>query len=139
MGTLLLIIVAVSLAIGSIILVLCGITRVKKDHAKVIEVAGNFHEVLKEGIYFRHPFLHHVVGDYSLLLKKTVIKLNNFSLEIEHKIIDPKMYHYSGHCFIEWISEKLNDALDKDDLSNSILSEAEKCGVEIESINVYAK
>ncbi|HBD06606.1 MAG TPA: hypothetical protein DCY93_04275 [Firmicutes bacterium] len=139
MGTLLLIIVAVSLAIGAVILVLCGITVVKKNHAKIIEIAGNFHEVLKEGVYFRHPFLYHVVGNYSLLIKKTIIKLNNFSLEIEHKIVDPKMYHYNGHCFIEWISEKLNDVLDKDALSSSILSEAEKCGVEIESMNIYAK
>lgn len=139
MGMLLLIVVAISLAVGAIILVLCGITKVKKDHAKVIEVAGNFHEVLMGGIYFRHPFLHHVVGNYSLLLQKTTIVLNNFSLDIEHKIIDVKKYHYSGHCFIEWISEKLNDVIDKDVLANTILIEAENCGVEIESLNIYAK
>ncbi len=138
-GIVFLIVASIALVIGLVILVIAGITKVKAGHVKVVERAGEYYELLNSGTHYRHPLLYTVVGYYSLGLQSATIRLKHCDMDLSYRIIDPKQYHYSGHAFLIWISDNLDGETDYEKIRTDILNEASNTGIEIESLDIFAK
>lgn len=138
MKLVLIIVILCALAIGILILILSGISFVGKNKNRIVERLGEFYKVLGPGLHYCHPFVLRVVGTYSLQKQSMVLKLKTFVIEVEYQIADAKKYHYSGHCFDEWMKDSLNELSEAEEIKTTILDYASDVGIEIISLNIYS-
>ena len=85
---------AILLALAVLVFFLVGIHRVPKDHAIVINRAGEFYCVYDKGTHFKMPVVYQRAGIYCTapIVRKYVAKNGNH-LDITYQIVDVEKYH----------------------------------------------
>ena len=90
----LLISVGVIVLLGALVFFLAGIHRVPKDHAIVINKAGQFYCVFDKGTHFLMPIAYQRAGVYCTapMVQKYVANNGNH-LDVTYQIVDVEKYH----------------------------------------------
>ncbi len=94
LDTALLISAGVILLLAVLVFFLVGIHRVPKNHAIVINKAGEFYCVYDKGTHFKVPVIYQRAGVYCIapIVKKYVANNGNH-LDITYQIVDVEKYH----------------------------------------------
>ena len=125
-----LLIILCCLLIGIIIFLLSGISIVKENEIVITEKAGKKCRALKKGIHYLIPLVEIKVGKYNLDVQIVKAFFKNFSIVLQYKIVDPSVYHYSGHDYTLKLSESLSDIESIDNIKDIISNISDKYGVE---------
>ena len=94
LDTALLIGLCVIVALGILVFFLAGLHRVPKNHALVINKAGEFNCVYTKGVHFKMPIVYQRAGTYPLspMVQKYVANNGNH-LDVTFQIVDVEKYH----------------------------------------------
>ena len=94
LDTALLISAGVILLLAVLVFFLVGIHRVPKNHAIVINKAGEFYCVYDKGTHFKVPVIYQRAGVYCIapIVKKYVANNGNH-LDITYQIVDVEKFH----------------------------------------------
>ena len=85
-----------AIVIGVGIFFLAGLHRAPKNHAIVIEKAGEFYCIYDKGTHFLMPIAYQKVGVYCIVPQtRKYIAQNGNSLDVTYQIVDVKKYHYN--------------------------------------------
>ena len=85
---------AILLVLAVLVFFLVGIHRVPKNHAIVINKAGEFYCVLDKGTHFKMPVIYQRAGIYCTApIVKMYIANNGNHLDITYQIEDVEKYH----------------------------------------------
>ena len=85
-----------AIVIGVGIFFLAGLHRTPKNHAIVIEKAGQFYCIFDKGTHFLMPIAYQKVGVYCIVPQtRKYIAQNGNSLDVTYQIVDVKKYHYN--------------------------------------------
>ena len=94
LDTALLISAGVILLLAVLVFFLVGIHRVPKNHAIVINKAGEFYCVYDKGTHFKVPVIYQRVGVYCIApIVKKYIANNGNHLDITYQIVDVEKFH----------------------------------------------
>lgn len=124
--------------LGTIIFILSGLMKVKKNHVVIIERLGLFSGIYSSGFHYFAPFIYRRIATYKLFNSKKIIELENSQKIILSFNIDNVLkFHNSGHDIVGFIKklEKEHTKLDVNLLKN----ELQKIGCAYKSIEKYIK
>ena len=94
LDTALLISAGVILLLAVLVFFLVGIHRVPKNHAIVINKAGEFYCVYDKGTHFKVPVIYQRAGVYCIApIVKKYIANNGNHLDITYQIVDVEKFH----------------------------------------------
>ncbi|MCR5333249.1 MAG: hypothetical protein K6E11_04465 [Bacilli bacterium] len=123
-----LIIILGALLLGGILFVLTGFINVRKGRVAIIEKAGEFVGIYREGTYYFAPIVYRRVGMYSMGEISETYLINRIDYKVTYEIIDVMKYHYEGHHdMYGLVKASLVDS--KDHLSDALKTRANAIGV----------
>ena len=117
----LLISVGVIVLLGALVFFLAGIHRVPKDHAIVINKAGQFYCVFDKGTHFLMPIAYQRVGVYCTapMVQKYVANNGNH-LDATYQIVDVEKYH-SNRISLDDLMKRIEK--ENSEINSTVLSE----------------
>ena len=117
----LLISVGVIVLLGALVFFLAGIHRVPKDHAIVINKAGQFYCVFDKGTHFLMPIAYQRAGVYCTapMVQKYVANNGNH-LDVTYQIVDVEKYH-NNRISLDDLMKRIEK--ENSEINSTVLSE----------------
>jgi len=117
----LLISAGVILLLAVIVFFLAGIQRVPKNHAIVMNRAGEFYCVYDKGTHFKMPIIYQRAGVYCIapVVKKYVANNGNH-LDITYQIVDVEKFH-KNRIHLEDLMKRIEK--ENSEINSTVLSE----------------
>ena len=117
----LLISAGVILLLAVLVFFLAGIQRVPKNHAIVMNRAGEFYCVYDKGTHFKMPIIYQRAGVYCIapVVKKYVANNGNH-LDITYQIVDVEKFH-KNRIHLEDLMKRIEK--ENSEINSTVLSE----------------
>ena len=117
----LLISAGVILLLAVLVFFLAGIQRVPKNHAIVMNRAGEFYCVYDKGTHFKMPIIYQRAGVYCIapIVKKYVANNGNH-LDITYQIVDVEKFH-KNRIHLEDLMKRIEK--ENSEIDSTVLSE----------------
>ena len=117
----LLISAGVILLLAVLVFIVAGIQRVPKNHAIVINKAGEFYCVYDKGTHFKMPIIYQRAGVYCIapVVKKYVANNGNH-LDITYQIVDVEKFH-KNRIHLEDLMKRIEK--ENSEINSTVLSE----------------
>ena len=121
LDTALLISAGVILLLAVLVFFLAGIQRVPKNHAIVMNRAGEFYCVYDKGTHFKMPIIYQRAGVYCIapVVQKYVANNGNH-LDITYQIIDVEKFH-KNRILLEDLMRRIEK--ENSEINSTVLSE----------------
>ena len=116
----LLISAGVIIVLGVLVFFLAGLHHVPKNHAIVINKAGEFYCVYDKGTHFKMPVIYQRAGTYCIspIVQKYVANNGNH-LDITYQVVDVEKYH-KNHITLDDLMRRIEK--ENSEISSTVLS-----------------
>lgn len=117
----LLISAGVIIVLGILVFFLAGLHHVPKNHAIVINKAGEFYCVYDKGTHFKMPVIYQRVGTYCISpIVQKYIANNGNHLDITYQVVDVEKYH-KNHIALDDLMKRIEK--ENSEINSTVLSE----------------